>query len=320
MPARRKRRTSSSRKNRLTPVAKYLFLIALLAILGLVLWRIGEAWANRLWRDGSRITVVIANQPPIVFSYNPENVSIAQFVVPANTQLDVSGGYGSWLAGSLWDLGFQEKVGGQILARSLQKSFGVPINGWVGKGGDALFAERKLGLISAVSAVFRARGIRSNLTFFDKVNLLIASSRVSKLSRTTIDLEKQGVIKTKTLADGTTGFVIISDKSVSKLDTLKDDKVLGEKKTLKITNSSSVSGLAWEVSRVSSILGLRVISTDTIKDKVLGVCTVRGKESELKSFAAQRLLDTFGCGSEVGNPSGPVNLELILGTKFSKEF
>ncbi|MBI2590581.1 MAG: hypothetical protein HYW33_01730 [Candidatus Blackburnbacteria bacterium] len=312
MPARRNRRISSAKKNRLTPVAKYLVLIAILAILGLVLWRLVDAWANRLWKDGSRITVVVADQPPVVFSYNPENASITQFVVPANTQLDTSGGYGSWLAGSLWDLGVQEKVGGQILSRSVQRSFGIPVNGWTGKGGNILFSGSKLGLFSLIN-------IQSNLTFFDKVNLLFASSRVRKLSRTTIDLERQGIVKTKTLADGTAGFVII-DKSVSRLDTLKDDKVLSEEKTLKITNSSSVSGLALQVSRVSSTLGLRVISTDTIKDKVLGICTVRGKDSELKSFAAQRLLDTFGCGSEVGDPSGPTNLEMILGAKFPKEF
>ncbi|MBI4029195.1 MAG: hypothetical protein HY376_02420 [Candidatus Blackburnbacteria bacterium] len=309
------------KKRRLAPVVtKYLILIAFLAILGFVLWKMGEAWTKRLWKDGSRITIVVANPSPGVFSYNPENASITHFVVPASAQLDASGGYGSWSAGSLWDLGVQEKAGGQILARSMQRSFGIPVNGWTGKSGNVLFAEGKLGLFSAVLKVFRAGNVQSNLTFFDKVNLLLAASRVGRLSRTTIDLEKRGVIKPNFLADGTKGFVINPNKSVSELDTLRDDKVFVEEKTLKITNAASVSGLAAQVSRVSSILGLRVISIDSTKDKVLGVCTVRGKDSELKSFAARRLVDTYGCFKEVGDPSGPTNLEIILGTEFAKEY
>ena len=313
MPARKTRRTPSVKKKRLTPVVKYLILIAFLAIFGFVLWKMGEAWTKRLWKDGSRITIVVANPSPEVFSYNPENASITQFTVPSDAQLDASGGYGSWSAASLWDLGIQERAGGQILARSIQRSFGIPVNGWTGRGGNVLFAEGELGWFSLVN-------IQSNLTFFDKVNLLLASGRVGRLSRANIDLEQRGVIKPKSLADGTKGFVINPDKSLSELDTLRDDKVFLDQKALKITNAASVSGLAAQVSRVASVLGLRVISTDSTKGKVLGVCTVRGKDSELKSFAARRLVATYGCESEVGDPSGPTNLEIILGAKFAKEY
>lgn len=293
--------------------------LLLLLFLGFSVFKLFGAWHNRLWLGETRITIIVASENPTLYSYNPENATIAEIKIPQNTEVESVSGYGNWLVGSLWNLGKQEKKSGFLLSRSVQKSLGVPVDAWIGPGGEVLFTDHKLGFLAAVFQVARARSIESNLTFFDRVNIILAASRVGRLSRISTDLVKRGVISKTVLPDGMSGYVITPEKTTSGLD-LRDDKVFMEAKTLKVTNSTKTSGLAAQVSRVASVLGLRVISTDTTTQKVLGVCVVAGKESDLKSVAAQRLVQIYGCSQEVGNPSGPTNLEIIIGAKFANEY
>src|SRR3989344_2120333 len=86
-----------------------LFYLSVLVFIGILIFSLYDAWQNRVWR-GARVTVVVASESPRVYSYNPENQSLTTFEVPKNTQVEASGGYGTWLVGNLWDLGKQEKV------------------------------------------------------------------------------------------------------------------------------------------------------------------------------------------------------------------
>lgn len=315
----RSRALPKKHKSYIALVIKVLLLGLLFGLLAFI-FKSYQAWKHRLWINGARITVVVASSDPTIYSYNPENATIASVVIPKNTQVSASGNYGTWLAGSLWGLGVQEKKGGQLLSRSVQKTLGVPVDAWTGPGGEALFADHKLGVLAAVFQVIQMQGVETNLTFFDKVNIILASGTVGRLSRTKIDLEKKDVIVKTNLSDGVQGYVVIPESTNLALDPLRDDKVFAQAKTLKIINSSQTSGLATQVARVSNILGLRVLSTDTTDKKVLGACVVRGKQSDLATIAAKRLIQTYNCDSEVGEPSGLANFEMILGKKFALEF
>lgn len=302
------------------PKPKTVVLLCLLFTFFFFSFKFYSSWQNRLWISGSRISIIVAGQNPTIYSYNPTNDSITEIVIPKNTQLVASGNWGTWLAGSLWDLGVQEKKGGLLLARSVQKSLGVPIDGWTSPGGEELFADHVLGLPQALFQVIKTRNIKTNLGFFDRVNLILASGRVGKLSRTVIDLaEKRTVLKKTTLPDGVLGFVPIAANS-SEMGVLRDDTIFASTKTLSISNGSEKGGLAKEVSRVASVLGLRVISVDTADKKTLGICTLRATKDNLSSLAARRLVQLYGCKSEVGEPSRPSNIEIILGRAFAGEF
>src|SRR3990167_6129084 len=121
----------------------------------------------------AKLIFVVASDNPKVYSYNPQAEKLVVFEIPANTQIETSRGYGQWFAGSLWKLGEQEKLRGELLRESVQKSLGLPVDGWIEERGEALFAPRKLGVMSALFEALTTTRIKSNLTFFDRLHLLM---------------------------------------------------------------------------------------------------------------------------------------------------
>lgn len=308
------------RRVRLRNITQPIFFIVLSFFVLSFSFFVFRSWNSRVWRNNARITVAVAEENPTIYSYNPQNQSIYKTTVPENTQVTASGGYGEWLAGSLWGLGQQEGLGGKVLKNSIIKSLGIPIDGWVDKNGEVIFSGGKFGLFGAVTQVFKMRGIKTDLTFFDKVNLLVALGQVGRFSRTDIDLEKRGIIKVEELSDGLKGFIVVAERSTTGLDILRDDKVFVEMKTLKVSNASSKSGLAQEVSRVASVLGVRVLDTSSADDKYRGTCLITGEEAHIKSLSAKRLSQIYGCEKSVKKLNGAANLEFTIGDRFAKDF
>ncbi|MBI2268490.1 MAG: LytR C-terminal domain-containing protein [Candidatus Blackburnbacteria bacterium] len=316
------RRKSSSRKK--TDIYKVYVIRFILAVLSLVLvfvvFKVYLAWQNRLWDGNSRITVVVATPDPTVYSYNPRSQTLITFPIPKETQLTSAMGYGEWMAGSLWALDDQEKKGGRLFASSVQKSLGMPIDGWMNRQGKGFFQNSSFSFLPSMIKALPNAKLGTNLTFFDRLNLAVAVGRVSTLNRREINLVSSGAIKESFLADGEKGFLVIPEKTVLVLDALRDDKVFEEAKTIKITNATGKSGVGAEVSRTVSILGIRVVAIDTGQENLKEVCVVRERGKTLKSRAAKQIIGLFGCTSDSKDPAGPASLEIILGEDFVKYF
>ncbi len=308
------------RRVRLKNVTRPVFYVVLTFFVLLFSYYAFSSWNSRVWRDNARITIAVATENPTLYSYNPQNQSIYKISIPQNTQTEASGGYGVWLAGSLWGLGEQEGLGGKIMKNSIQKSLGIPVDAWTDANGEVLLSGGKFGLLGAISQVFKMRSIRTDLTFFDKVNLLLSLGSVGRFSRTDIDLGKRGVIWKAKLSDGLDGYEIVTDRTTVGLDLLRDDRVFVEMKTLKVSNASSRSGLASEVSRVASVLGVRVLDTGSTEDIYRGTCLVTGEGEHLKSLAAKRIAQIYKCEKSIKKLGGAANLEFVIGDKFAKDF
>lgn len=288
-------------------------IIALLGVLVLIVaWELVSSWRDRLWTLGTRFTVVVASDDPTVYSYNPANNTITFFKIPANTQMDAAHGYGHWLAGSLWGLGMQEKKEGLILAKTIQKEFGIPIDGWIGAGGEEVFSPRTLSWPLATLEAIRSGRFFTNLTLFDRLNLFLGAGRVGRSDRSEIALLSSGVIKKEKLPDGLAGFVPVPERAETVMTVLRDDKIIAEIKTVKVVNAAGKSGLGQVAARVINIMGLRVISVDTAKEKFSGKCLLKGSKKSLDSISAKRLITLFECDSQISETIA--DLEIVLGT------
>ena len=122
------------------------------------------------------------------------------------------------------------------------------------------------------------------------------------------------------LSDGLNGYIVVADRAAVGLDILRDDKIFVEMKTLKISNASDVGGLAGEVSRVALVLGIRVLDMGSSNDKYRGVCSVKGGGEQLRSLAARRITQIYGCDQSIKELNSAADLELIIGDRFAKEF
>jgi hypothetical protein len=301
-------------------VLKTLFWVVLLLLIAGFGWKMYRAWRDRTWTSGGRITVVVASENPRVYSFSPQDESIIYFDIPKDTQFEVAGNYGEWLAGSLWALGEQEKKRGMILQDSVQTNLGIPVDAWVDSRGEGIFEARSLSVIPALFKALKTETLSTNLTFFDRLSLVWGIGRVGQLSRRELNLTREGALDKTVLSDGVPGYVVSPEKTTLVLDVLRDERVFLEAVTLKITNASGSTGQAAQVSRIVSVLGLRVISVETEKVGYSGVCLVRGTGEHIKTMAASRLVQVFGCSLEEGDPDGPVSLELIIGSGFSGRF
>lgn len=285
----------------------------------LAVWRLFNSWRNSQWITGTRLTVVVASDNPKVYSYNPQAEKLIVFAIPANTQIETSRGYGQWFVGSLWKLGEQKEVRGELLSESVQKSLGLPVDGWVEERGEALFAPRKLGVMSALFEALTTTNIKSNLTFFDRLHLLMKVGIVGISARREMDLVATGVLKKETLGDGAVGFSVVPDKAKLAFEDLRDDLVFSEEMKVVIVNASKRSGLANDVGQIATVLGVRIIGAQTSPEKI-NKCEVRGGKSELKSLSARRLIRIFDCTEMNIKATSPQDLELWLGESFAKRF
>jgi len=89
---------------------------------------------NSYWEEKSNfILVSYENGEVNLISYNPINETITTVNLDENEMITAAYSYGEWKIGSLWDLGFSEGLKGDLLAKSISKSFNVPIDAWRGE-------------------------------------------------------------------------------------------------------------------------------------------------------------------------------------------
>lgn len=305
------RRKLTNQRKRPQYFVRWFFLLGVSALLLWGSWQLFGSWRNRIWREGTRITFVVSERDPIIYSLSPDG-KLLEFKLPGNTQIETAGGYGTFLAGSLWELDQQKGKDGELLRLSIQRTLGIPVDAWIG-GGEQLFSR---GYLSKI-AVFKES---TNLTFFDRLALLINISGVNSADKKSLDLEESRILRKERFLDGVEGFIVVPEEAKLFFEALRDEEVVREGKTLTVVNTTSARGLARMVADVAGTLGVRVVATQTQGEGRDDICVIRGKKEDLGSLSARRLSQIFQCKRENGETRGATSLEIILGGDFVNTF
>lgn len=294
-------------------------LLAGAALLVGIFWKSFSSWQDRLWIPGARFTVLVAEEDPTLYSYNPKSKELFIISFPANTEVEAARGLGTYLLGKLWALGEQENLSGELLASSVSRVFGLPIDGWMGPGGKSFFEPAGLSWPAVfLKAVFSGLG-ETNLTFFDRLNTLLEVAPVSRVYRKEISLEDKKVIVKSRLSDGVAGFKVVPEQARVVFEVLQDEAVFEEGKTVEIVNATDKTGLGTSVAGVLSTLGARVVGTQTRREDV-DDCVVRFKKSAAGSLTARKIVGILKCGREEKDSGAFADIEVLLGEKFAKRF
>ena len=319
MPARNKKRRRAPKTKKKRSLLKVALIFTLILVLSILGWKVWLSWKKQVWDVNTRITIVAAGENPTVYSYNPQTQKLLILKIPKNTQLATAYGYGDWMAQSLWDLGKQEKMNGELLRLSLQKSLQIPVDAWTNEAGSKLFDGNPLGWFSSLWEAIFVGKVETNLTFFDRFHVLTSLSKVRSADRYKVELDREGVLVKTKLQDGAEAYTVIPDQAKVFFSILRDDLVAGESKKVVIINATSKTGLAGQVANISSTLGARVIGTQS-QDEEKGRCKVIGEEKQIGSLTARRLSAVFNCEVIEKEPLGSADLEIILGEEFAKTF
>lgn len=263
------------------------------------------------WDGKSKLSVVINNRDKVVIAtFDPVNDQIANITIPAETQVVVSRQMGTWKLGSIWQLGDNEDLGGQLLAETVTNYFTMPVYSWadapaLGFTGNS-FSENLKALITPY---------KSNLGLSDRVRLALFAASVKNPDIETIDLSETSALSRSQLKEGSVGYIFSGNLPSKLLLVFSDHELASENLRVSIVDETGGSSAAQNAGEVVQVLGAKVTAID-YKDEAELDCVIRGK----KSLSLIKISKIFGCSADSNLPEGNFDLQLILGKAFADRF
>lgn len=267
---------------------------------------------REFWNGESKVTLVIQNpdRSATVSVFDPLLNEITSILIPANTELEVSGGLGVWKLGSVWQLGENEGIGGgELLSATLRRQFKFPVNAWADS--------KAIGLTkNNFGAVFSALGsnYRTNLKIGDKIALARFSLKVDNTKRNKIDLSDTPYLFKTKLKDGEEGYLIGRNISRNLLSVFTNTKLSQEEFQIEIRDASGNTNVAREVGELMQVLGAKVASV-VKKEESNTKCIISGNSKEV----VKEISILLSCEAKFVE-SGSFDLEIEIGKEFSKTF
>ncbi len=305
MPARRK---NKSKKNK----ARLLFFVPLALVIFIILKIVLQ---KSLWIGGTRLVVAVNERDKsasiVVIDRNTN--SVTKINVPKNTQIDLSYGLGKWQVGSVWDLGKQEGLEGELLSKSLTKSLKMPIDAWA----DSDFLGFWQGSLLSKTRSF-VNFYQTNLSFKDKIIIYLFSLKIQPSNTYNINLAETMFFEKVRLASGEDGFIAKNNPppSLTKLFVV-NELFKQQPPKIKLVDKSDSSLSKLDIQNLTAILealGAKVIGIEK-KEYSSVNCIVNYAGN--KSFS-QKVSNILGCS--LGKENTDVDLELVLGSEFARRF
>ncbi len=323
------REQQARQKKKLAILFRLAILIIILGVLaGVGLFLVRQVRSSKL-PPNSRITLVFRTSPVIVTSFDPDG-QLTILSIPEKTYVEVPYGFGSYRLGAVWDLGEQEKMGGKLLAETMQELIGLPIEGWIGgKQGTGNIEQGQETVLNAKNnltswGIFLRPGrileslknLKTNLTVMDlaKIWLRAKNTRFDKIFF--LDLEKTSALSPLVLADGSEAKTLdLSLLDIATAGLFKESKVVNERILIEVLNGADKPGLASRVARLITNIGGKIVNVGTSQEKV-DRCQIKGEGQFVESFTASELSRVFNCELKTGKPDSRADLQLIIGEDY----
>lgn len=288
--------------------------------------------------------IVDTSQSLILFSVSPLDRSISIVTIDPETYLSVPNGMGTYKASSIYRLGNLERSqqfgGGGILSQTAQETFGVPIEGYIRYNSSSngfqmnissledweSFKKERFGFVPMISFIkdllTQDPRISTNIHPFEIFGLFRTLSGNSTLQVKVIDLKAYEAVSPFTLSDKSKVFRIDPNRLDKILEGMfQEERILRENISVGVLNASRASGVAGTSSRIVSNMGARVVSVSNAEDLIPESCYLSGTREVISSYTVSRLVDVFGCRTNIlkssDEMSGPYTLEFLVGEGYS---
>ena len=259
----------------------YLFLILLILIIAFVLIKITSLkkfiYVNNV-DSNAEITVV-----------DPQKLKIIKILIPENTQINSSRGFGVYKISSLWKLGEKEGLKGKLVTESVRRDFLIPLYLW--KDGD-----------------------KTNLNFWQRIKIYLLDKGFSNYYVNNINLIDNRVLKLKKFTDGTDGYIISSKIPESILINFVEDYMTETVSKIEIEDLTGNSMTVENISKILGVMGGKIISYSKGFDKDFD-CEVIGKDKILVGVVSKN----FDCKVSIDTKLS-VDLKIRLGGRFVDRF
>lgn len=307
-PARRKRSRSGKKKDTNSSVFYRVFFFLFFVVLLFLVFRL----TTKHFSSESKLSVTNPREDGsvIVSTFDPSQESIKTVIIPADTEVRVARQLGTWMIKSVWKLGEDEKLGGQLLAETITKQFSIPVFVWGDTGAGGFSSSSALQIIKAAVSPYK-----TNLGIGDRVRLAAFSLGVKNFKREEINLSNTRVLEKTTLVDGSEGHRVAGDIPSSIAAIYSDPHMSAISAKTQIKDATSNITVAKEVGKIIEVIGLKVASIENVDVQEGLDCFVSGRSEELTITMAK----LFGCERKKHEEVN-FDLTISIGEEFAKRF
>lgn len=305
----------------------FFFSLVVLSFLSFFVFKFFVSIKKSLWDGKSRFTLVISADPVIITSFNPEDKSLSNLLLPEKTFIETIHGYGPYRAEAIYRLGELNHQGADLLSESLESYFGLPIEAYVfnhkidssyrhqSASGFKEFLDKKLSLTSKKE---------TNLTAWDLIRLWWINRQIRMDKIEIIDLAQTRAIEQTSMPDGNLAVKIDSQRLESVIGQyFADGQIKKEDLTIAVLNGTEHSGLANKMANLIKNIGGRVIrvgeidSTEFSDDFDDVKCVIKTAEKYKNYYTVQKLINIFDCQWEEDETVSERSLvAVIVGDKY----
>lgn len=310
MPVRGKKKYKIKKVKKDRNFNKFLFPVVL--VVGLVFtYYFSTTLQTSYWRGEEKISVAIRMDggDVLISTFDPIGEQVHNILIPKDTEMEAARQLGVWKIRSVWDLGKNENLGGDLLSESITHHFRIPVKNWSDYGGLGLATGGFVELVKSALLPYD-----TNLSKLDRIRLALFSFRVKNKDRIDIDLSKSKYLKLTKLKDGSEGYKLVMDLPESIKIIFSDRNIASDINTISIINSSGSNSSAKIVGDVAEVLGAKVASIN-LQDQKAFDCVVWGNNQ----YLIDKLAKFFEC-TYVDRLGGPYDAVLEIGEEFSKRF
>lgn len=230
-----------------------------------------------------------------------------EIVIPANTELEVSGNLGKRKVSTLWKLGEDEDREGELVANTISSNFLIPIDGW----SEKVIYDPSYSFSRNAKFVLDGSSSGFNLIDRSKIVSFLVNNRKPKSS---INLNDTSALKNANV-DGEERYVFegtIPDKILSYF---VDPNFSENTYKIMIRRSLENSDHSEKIGKIVETLGVKpaFVSLD-YRDKD-STCVVKSVDQ----FLLRKLSTIFSCRAQTQTLNG-FDAEIIIGDEYFKIF
>lgn len=309
------------------------FCIFIILFLGVKIW---QTFKNSRWDGKHEVNFVVQTEDVTIFSFNPQKRFLNILKIPADTYIPVAKGYGEFKIKNIYKLGQMEKIGGgELLNRSIQRFFAIPIDGWIklknytsqSRSDNTSSYNLENNNLLPVFLLIIKRQAETNLSWWDLSRLFWQTKNLNIDQINKVDLEKTSFISKETLGDGSQVFKFeITNVDDLTIRLFSDEEVLKEDLQVIVLNGTDHQGLAKDMARVVKNLGAELIGVKDYNKKIDQSQIFCQSRSQTTSYTVHRIARSFAMKINPDFTSGEklndqeVDLTIILGEDFWQKF
>jgi hypothetical protein len=285
-------------------------LLLLIILIGIVFFFLGLR--GKYWNGKDKLSLGInkSGGEVIVASFDPANGEITTISIPENTQVQVARQLGTWKIGSVWQLGKNEKLGGQLLAETITKNFRFPVFLWADESSSAFTTGNFWPTIKAI-----LNPGKTNVGLGDRVRIGLFSLSVKNTNRININLKETNCLKKTRLVDGEEGYLISGTIPGKITSAFSEEEISSQNLKAIIKDATQKPTIPERVGEIIEVLGIKVGTIKKEEKKDLD-CEVLARQDYLR----QKIARLFSCIEVKGQPEGNFDLEVRIGEKFAKRY